>query len=98
MITIKTEAQIATMREAGALLHKVLLALRARIAPGITTLELDAMAEQMIRDAGAVPSFKGYDGFPASICASPDDRVVHGIPNAVPLREGQILSVDCGVS
>jgi methionyl aminopeptidase len=97
MITIKTEAQIRAMREAGVLLNKVLEALKAHIAPGVTTLELDALAERMIRDAGATPSFKGYEGFPATICASPDDRVVHGIPNHAPLREGQILSVDCGV-
>ncbi len=97
MITLKNEAQIAKMREAGALLEKVLKVLRASIAPGVTTLELDALAEQMIRDAGAIPSFKGFDGFPASICASPDDQVVHGIPNGTPLRDGQILSVDCGV-
>ena len=97
MITLKSEAQIAKMREAGALLHKVLDALKAKIAPGVTTMELDQLAERMIRDAGAVPSFKGYEGFPASICASPDDRVVHGFPDGTPLREGQILSVDCGV-
>jgi methionyl aminopeptidase len=97
MITLKTEAQIAAMREAGALLHKVLQALKARVAPGVTTLELDQLAERMIRDADATPSFKGYEGFPASICASPDDHVVHGIPNGTPLRDGQILSVDCGV-
>lgn len=97
MITLKTEAQIAKMREAGALLHQVLEALKAQIAPGVTTLELDALAERMIRDAGAVPSFKGYEGFPATICASPDDHVVHGFPDDKPLREGQILSVDCGV-
>lgn len=97
MITLKTETQIDTMRRAGALLHQVLEALKARIAPGVTTLELDALAERMIRDAGAKPSFKGYEGFPATICASPDDLVVHGFPNSAPLREGQILSVDCGV-
>lgn len=97
MITLKTQDQIAKMRDAGALLHKVLEALKDRIAPGVTTLELDRLAEQMIRDAGATPSFKGYEGFPASICASPDDRVVHGFPDGKPLREGQILSVDCGV-
>lgn len=97
MITIKSESEIAAMREAGALLHKVLEALKAQVKPGVTTLELDRTAEKMIRDAGAVPSFKGFEGFPASICASPDDTVVHGFPNGTPLREGQILSVDCGV-
>ncbi len=97
MITLKNEEQIAKMRCAGALLHQVLEALRAHIAPGVTTLELDRLAEQMIRDAGAAPSFKGYEGFPATICASPDDHVVHGFPDGKPLRDGQILSVDCGV-
>ena len=97
MITLKNEEQIAKMRCAGALRHQVLEALRAHIAPGVTTLELDRLAEQMIRDAGAAPSFKGYEGFPATICASPDDHVVHGFPDGKPLRDGQILSVDCGV-
>lgn len=97
MITLKNAEQIDKMRRAGALLHRVMGALRAQIAPGVTTLSLDALAEQMIRDAGALPSFKGYDGFPATICASPDACVVHGIPNDEPLRDGQILSVDCGV-
>lgn len=97
MISLKTEAQLQKMREAGALLHRVMEALRSRIAPGVTTLELDALAEEMIRSAGASPSFKGYDGFPATICASPDDHVVHGIPSGKPLREGQLISVDCGV-
>jgi methionyl aminopeptidase len=97
MITLKNQEQIERMRQAGALLYKVLEALKARIAPGVTTRELDELAEAMIRDAGAIPSFKGYEGFPASICASPDDHVVHGIPNDKPLREGQLISVDCGV-
>ena len=72
-------------------------ALKARVAPGVTTRELDALAEEMILSAGAAPSFKGYDGYPATICASPDDHVVHGIPNGSPLREGQLISVDCGL-
>jgi methionyl aminopeptidase len=97
MITLKNEAQIAKMRRAGALRNQVLEALRARCVPGVTTMEMDRLAEQMIRDAGATPSFKGYEGFPAAICASPDDCVVHGFPDEKPLRDGQILSVDCGV-
>ncbi len=97
MIGLKNEEQVRKMRRAGVLLHQVLQALRGMIQPGVTTKELDKLAEQMIRDAGAVPSFLGYNGFPASICASPDEQVVHGIPNEKPLREGQILSVDCGV-
>ena len=72
-------------------------ALRGEIEPGVTTLHLDQLAEKLIRDAGATPSFKGYDGFPYSICASVDDQVVHGFSNKKPLRKGQLLSVDCGV-
>ena len=97
MITIKSAAQVEKMRAAGALLHQVLEALRQAIQPGVTTLELDRMAEKMIRDAGAIPSFKGFEGFPFSICASVDDQVVHGFATKDHLREGQLLSVDCGV-
>jgi len=84
------------MRKAGALLHSVLEALRAEIHPGVTTMHLDRLAEKLIRDAGAIPSFKGYNGFPYSICASVDDAVVHGFANNNKLREGQLLSIDCG--
>ena len=97
MITIKSAAQVEKMRAAGALLHQVLEVLRQAIHPGVTTLELDRMAEKMIRDAGAIPSFKGFEGFPFSICASVDDQVVHGFATKDHLREGQLLSVDCGV-
>ena len=96
MITIKNESQIEKMRKAGALLHSVLEALRAEIHPGVTTMHLDRLAEKLIRDAGAIPSFKGYNGFPYSICASVDDAVVHGFANNNKLREGQLLSIDCG--
>lgn len=96
MITIKTESQIEKMRKAGALLKSVLDALRAEIKPGITTLHLDMMAEKLIRASGGQPSFKGYQGFPFSICASVDDQVVHGFSNDTPLKEGQLLSIDCG--
>ncbi|MBE5806994.1 MAG: type I methionyl aminopeptidase [Clostridiales bacterium] len=96
MIKLKTEAQIEKMRAAGVLLHSVLTALRAAARPGVTTLELDRMAEDMIRSAGATPSFKGYAGFPYSICASIDDQVVHGFSNDRPLLQGQLLSIDCG--
>lgn len=97
MITIKNESQIEKMRRAGVLLHDVLEALRREIQPGVTTLHLDQLAEKLIRQAGAVPSFKGYEGFPYSICASVDDQVVHGFASKKPLRQGQLLSVDCGV-
>lgn len=97
MITIKNESQIEKMRKAGELLHSVLEALRAEIQPGVTTMHLDRMAEKLIRDAGAIPSFKGYQGFPYSICASVDEQVVHGFASNKELKKGQLLSVDCGV-
>ena len=83
------------MRESGKLLHQVLEALKPMIKPGVTTLEIDRMAEKLIRDGGAIPSSKGYEGFPYSICASVDSEVVHGFPSDVPLRDGQIVSIDC---
>ena len=95
MITIKNESQIEKMRKAGELLHSVLETLRGEIEPGITTLHLDQMAEKLIRQGGGIPSSKGYNGFPYSICASVDDQVVHGFPNNKKLRKGQLLSVDC---
>ena len=95
MITIKNETQIEKMRRAGALLHSVLEALRGEIEPGVTTLHLDEMAERLIREGGGIPSSKGYEGFPYSICASVDDQVVHGFPDKTRLRKGQLLSVDC---
>lgn len=97
MITIKSAEEIGKMRKAGALLHEVLDQLRNMIEPGVTTAHLDREAERLIRDAGAIPSFKGYEGFPASICASVNDEVVHGFPSDKPLREGSIVSIDCGL-
>lgn len=98
MITIKNAAQIAKMREAGAMLHDVLTQLKGKIEPGMTTKELDRFAEKLIRSYGAVPSFLNYEGYPASICASVDSQVVHGIPSAsTVLKEGQIISIDCGL-
>ena len=98
MITIKNAAQIAKMREAGAMLHEVLTQIKGKIEPGITTKELDRFAEKLIRSYGAVPSFLNYEGYPASICASVDSQVVHGIPSAsTVLKEGQIISIDCGL-
>ena len=96
MITIKNESQIEKMRRAGALLRSVLEALRAEIRPGVTTMHLDQMAERLIREAGGIPSFKGFEGFPYSICASVDDQVVHGFASHDRLRKGQLLSIDCG--
>lgn len=97
MISIKNPAQLQKMREAGAILREVLLQVRAMVEPGMTTKRLDQFAEKLIRKHGATPSFLHYNGFPASLCTSPDDQVVHGIPDEKPLREGQILSVDGGL-
>ena len=98
MITIKNAAQIAKMREAGAMLHEVLSQVERKIEPGISTKELDRFAEKLIRSYGAIPSFLNYEGYPASICTSVDSQVVHGIPSAsTVLREGQIVSIDAGL-
>lgn len=96
MIICKTEAELQIMREAGrivALTHKRLAEV---IKPGITTLELDQIAEQTIRQHGAIPSFKGYHGFPGSICASVNEELVHGIPGNRVLNDGDIISIDIG--
>jgi methionyl aminopeptidase len=96
-IQLKTPEQIDRMRAAGLVVADALARMRAAIAPGVSTADLDAIAEQTIRDAGAVPSFKGYHGFPATICSSVNEQVVHAIPSAQQvLREGDVISVDCG--
>ena len=97
MITIKSAEEIGKMRKAGALLHEVLDQLKTMIEPGVTTAHLDQEAERLIRGAGAIPYFQGYEGFPASICASVNDEVVHGFPTDKPLKEGSIVSIDCGL-
>ena len=97
MITIKSTEEVGKMRKAGALLHQVHEHLRTLIEPGVTTAYLDQVAEKLIRDAGAIPSFKGYQGFPFTLCTSVDDEVVHGFPSNKPLKEGQLVSVDCGL-
>jgi methionyl aminopeptidase len=96
MIQIKSEAEIALMRRAGVLVGETLELLRAAVTPGVSTAELDAIAEANIRAAGGVPSFLGYHGFPATICASVDDEIVHGIPGPRVLQEGDVVSLDCG--
>mgnify|MGYP000880604705 CR=1 FL=1 len=96
MIICKTQREIDIMREAGkivALTHKEL---QKHIQPGITTLELDKIAEEVILSYNAIPSFKGYNGFPCSICASVNEEVVHGIPNSRVLKNGDIISIDIG--
>ena len=98
MITIKSQAQLEKMRRAGQLLYDVMQKLQEVVRPGESTAAIDAFAEEIIRRGGASPSFLGYRGFPASICASVDDEVVHGIPSEhVILQEGSILSIDCGL-
>jgi methionyl aminopeptidase len=93
----KSPEDIAIMREAGMILTDTLSRLENTIVPGITTAELDRIAEESITAAGAAPSFKGYRGFPASICTSPNDVIVHGIPGKDQLEDGDIISVDVGV-
>jgi methionyl aminopeptidase len=96
-IELKSRGEIEAMRAAGLVVARALAAVREKAVPGASTGELDAIAEQVIRDAGAVPSFKGYHGFPGSICASLNEKVVHGIPSVrEALSEGDLLSVDCG--
>lgn len=97
MIIIKTDTEIEYMRHAGKVVANTLLKLEEVVKPGITTAELDRIAEDYITKQGGKPSFKGYCGFPGSICTSVNKEVVHGIPNeSVVLQEGDIISVDCG--
>jgi methionyl aminopeptidase len=98
MIIRKSQQEIERMARAGEVVADVLALLGERARPGVTTEELDALADEFIRSRGGTPTFKGYRGYPASICTSPNDMVVHGIPGANPLGEGDILSVDVGVT
>ena len=95
-LEVKDPDQVRLMRRAGLVVGETLELLRAEVRPGTTTAELDAIAEDSIRSRGATPSFKGYHGFPASICASVNDEVVHGIPGERVLAEGDVISIDCG--
>jgi methionyl aminopeptidase len=96
-IQIKTDEQVALMRAAGLVVGGTLELLRAAAAPGVSTAALDALAEESIRSAGAVPSFKGYHGFPATLCTSVNEQIVHGIPSeSQVLRDGDLVSIDCG--
>src|SRR5438270_11254247 len=97
MIQIKTDPEIALMREAGLVVADTIDRLRRAVAPGVSTGDLDAIAEDSIRGAGARPSFKGYRGFPATICTSINEEIVHGIPSSRRvLKDGDIISIDCG--
>lgn len=97
MIVVKTREEIELMRKSALLVSKTLGMLAAEVKPGVTTLHLDALAEAFIRDHGGVPGFLGLYDFPNTLCMSPNAQVVHGIPNADPLVEGDIISIDCGV-
>ncbi len=97
MIVCKSPAEIEKMRAANALVAQVLGELAAMVAPGVSTLDLDAAAEKSVRAGGAEPAFKGYRGYPATLCASVNEQVVHGIPNKRPLASGDIVSLDMGV-
>jgi methionyl aminopeptidase len=98
VIVCKSAAELDRMRAPNRLVAEVLQALEETVAPGVTTEDLDVLAERMVRDGGAVPAFKGYRGFPATLCASVNEEVVHGIPSSKrPLRDGDIISLDVGV-
>jgi methionyl aminopeptidase len=98
MIIGKSKRELEKMRAAGQLVGHVLARLRTLVAPGVTTMEIDRAAEQMIRDGGALPTFKGYNGFPYSICASVNEQIVHGFPSNYSLQEGDIFSIDVGAT
>ncbi len=98
MIPIKTTGEIETIRRSAALLVRTFRAVEKAIGPGVTTEELDAIAYQTIRKGGGSPAFKGYNGYPATVCVSIDEQVVHGIPGSRVIREGEIVSLDIGVN
>ncbi len=97
MIYLKTAEEIEKLRASNLLVSKTLAELAREIKPGVTTAELDRLAEEFIRDHGAVPAFLGYSGYPATLCTSVNEQVVHGIPSEYRLKDGDILSIDCGV-
>src|ERR1700710_434733 len=94
---LKTLGEIDLMDQANRIVHKVLEAVGERMVPGVTSRELDRLAERVIRDAGGVPAFLNYRGYPATLCISVNDVIVHGIPGDRPLEEGEIVGIDCGV-
>ena len=95
-LNLKSAEEIELMRESALIVSKTLGMLASEIKPGVTTLKLDKLAESFIRDHGAIPGFLGLYDFPNTLCMSPNSQVVHGIPNNIPLKEGDIISVDCG--
>lgn len=96
MIVVKTKEEIELMRESALIVSKTLGILAKEVKPGVTTLKLDKLAEEYIRDHGAIPGFLGLYDFPNTLCMSPNEQVVHGIPNDKPVEEGDIISIDCG--
>ena len=96
-MVLKTQSEIALMDEANRIVHRVLDGIEELVAPGVTTRELDRYAEAEIRKAGAIPAFLNYRGYPATLCTSVNDVIIHGIPGDVPLAAGDIVGVDCGV-
>jgi len=96
MLYLKTDEEVGLLKESNMLVSRTLAEVAKLIKPGVTTLYLDRIAEEFIRDNNAVPAFKGYGGFPNTLCTSVNDEVVHGIPSNYELREGDIISVDCG--
>jgi methionyl aminopeptidase len=97
MLYLKTDEEVGLLRESNMLVSKTLAEIAFLIKPGVTTLTLDKVAETYILDNGAIPAFKGYNGFPNTLCTSVNDEIVHGIPSGYALREGDIISIDCGV-
>ncbi len=97
MIHLKSEEEIELIRESSLLVGKTLAEVARIVRPGVTTKQLDTIAEEFIRDNGGVPGFKGYHGFPATLCTSVNEVVVHGIPGSYALKDGDIVSIDCGV-
>ena len=97
MIYLRSEDEIALIKQSAQVLGRAHAEVAKLVRPGISTRELDAVAETFIRDNGGEPSFKGYNKFPASLCISVNDVVVHGIPGRYELRDGDIISIDCGV-
>jgi methionyl aminopeptidase len=98
MIVRKSPAEIETMADAGRVVAETIALIGEHVRPGTTTKELDTLADEFIRSRGGIPTFKGYRGYPASVCLSPNDMVVHGIPGPYELEEGDLLSVDVGVT
>ncbi len=96
MIKVKIKEEIELMRESALIVSKTLGMLAKEVKPGVTTLQLDKLAEEFIREQGAIPGFLGLYDFPNTLCMSPNEQVVHGIPNNEPLKEGDIISIDCG--